>query len=165
MEKMVLVATHMYSCYILRPSSLTFIFLLYRICVVEVISTCCVTCRDDGGSMLIWYVRRYLQDCTTSRPRRLLCIFIVFAVTTTDLTCTRTFYVFSSVKQKKGCLWNLVIRRETRTSGDLFFIRPALFQLNSMLWYITKAPIPQENMSLSLNLKWKKSLWRESTFL
>jgi len=53
MEKMVLVATHMYSCYILRPSSLTFIFLLYRICVVEVISTCCVTCRDDGGSMLI----------------------------------------------------------------------------------------------------------------
>jgi len=45
----------------------------------------------------------------------------------------------------------------TRTSGDLFFIRSALSQLNSMLCYITKAPIPQENMSLSLNLKLKKN--------
>ena len=49
----------------------------------------------------------------------------------------------------------------TRTSGDLFFIRSALSQLNSMLCYITKAPIPQENMSLSLNLKLKKKHFEE----
>jgi hypothetical protein len=109
-------------------------------------------------------VRRYLQDCTTSRPRRLSILFIVCTVRTTNLTCTRMFYGLSSVNQKKRMsLISRVIRRERGTSGDQFFIRPALSQLKSMPWYIIKAPISQETMSLSLNLKFKKSLWRGFT--
>jgi hypothetical protein len=147
---------HMYSCYIWRPGNLTFILLLCRICVVEVVSTCCVICPDDEGTMLIWYVRRYLQDCTTSRPRRLLCIFLVFAVRTTDLTCTRMFYDLFSVNQEKGCFWNLVIRRERgRVEICSSF---ALLSPSSTAYFdiLQKHQFRKKNMSLSLNLKLKK---------
>lgn len=101
--------------------------------------------------MFTWNVDMYLQDYTASHPRRLLVIFIVVALRTSNL-------LPSSVNRKKGCLWNLVIRTEGGGKWIPALHSSVFFQPKSTLWYTIKAPVRQGNMPFSLKLKIKKKI-------